>query len=266
MTTRTTLFLLFEIALFSRHIAAQEIPKDPQLFSHSVEQIFVFKQIFEVPSIAHFTETSTIGIQIENRYHLEELTKKQLYLFRKWKEHGLQWHIKHTGYSNFGTLDGRIGYSRMWNKKISVGMDFIYLLQHASGYTTRNCITFSISLFGKVNSKTGVGFQLFNPVQLGFWGEQFTSIPIQLDFFGYYVIHKNMMLSLSVTKYAPGEVDCSFTSIIQHQKLGIQYTLSMKTSGFGISYRFKRFHLHTSFQYHYQLGGSPGTYLIYQWN
>ena len=77
MTTRTTLFLLFEIALFSRHIAAQEIPKDPQLFSHSVEQIFVFKQIFEVTSMAHFTETSSIGIQIENRYHLEELTNNR---------------------------------------------------------------------------------------------------------------------------------------------------------------------------------------------
>lgn len=266
MTTRTTLLLLLEISIFSHHLLAQNRSKDLFPYFESVEKNFLFQQSFESPCIAHFTESSSCGIQLKNNYHLEELTEKQLQLFLKWEENGFLIRVNHFGYSHFGTFDLRMGYSRIWNKKITIGFDFVYLLQHATAYPNRHCITFSLSFFGKVNSKTGVGFQLFNPAQLAFWGDPNSSIPIKLQFLGYYFLHKSMMLTFTVTKFAPGFVDFRFTTLIHHQKLSIEYSLSLKSSGFGITYRFKRYQFHTYFQYHYQLGGSPGASLNYQWN
>lgn len=266
MTTRTTLLLLLEIYIFSQHLPAQNLSKELNPYFHSVEQTFLFQQSFETPVIAHYTEFSSCGIQLRNNYHLEELTEKQIHLFQKWDDNGFLLRVNHLGYSRFGTLDLRMGYSRIWNKKITIGLDFVYLFQHATAYNNRNCITFSLSLFGKVNSKTGVGIQLFNPVQLHFWGDLNSTIPIKLQFLGYYLLHKSMILTFSVTKYAPGFVDFRFTTLLHHQKLGVEYSLSLRSSSFGITYRFKRFQLHTHFQYHYQLGGSPGTSLNYLWN
>ncbi len=265
MTTTTRLLLSLIPGIISFSIYAQDSIKTDFTSTISAEQIFLTSSLSEYSAVANFLDRQLLSFHVGNQYSLEELTDLNLNYFLKWKENRFHLGMNHFGYSQFGFMDCKLGYSKIFNRKISFSLDFIYRLNHIVNAPVQNALTFSLSFFGKINNKMGMGFFLFNPIKASYLESKFLKMPIVMKVLGIYVINKNMIITGEVRKELPGYFDFNFSTLINHKNLGFSFDFSTKNIGFGIYYHYKKIFLKTKYCYHYLLGGSPEMQLTYSW-
>jgi hypothetical protein len=208
------------------------------------------------PSVFSFLKQSSIQAQFQNQYLLKELTFKGLNGCIKWKENYFPIKISHFGYSQFGILDFRLGYSRNFNSKIGFNINFIYLFNHISDNPNRNGITFEVSGWGKINSKMGVGFKIFNPARLNYIESIGSLIPIQFWVIGSYKINESLLLFGHFVKYAPGNSNFQLSFLMKKKETTIEAQFSLQSVGASYIFSLYNFTVRCSGNYHFLLGSS----------
>lgn len=221
-----------------------------------VEQIHLLEHAVTNPGVVPFLKSSFIQIQFQNQYFLKELTYKGVNGCFKWKENYFPIGMSHFGYSQFGILDVRIGYSRLWGGKIASSLNFIYLFNHIADNPNRNGVTLEVSCWGKINSKWGVGFKIFNPAKLNYLESKGSLIPIQFWVMGSYKINESLLLFGHFVKYAPGKSNFQLSFLMQKKATTIEAQFSLQS--IGISYIFSLYHftIRCHGNYHFLLGSS----------
>ncbi len=222
----------------------------------SVEQIHLLEAAVTNPGVVPFLKTSSIQIQFQNQYLLKELTYKGVNGCFKWKENYFPIGISHFGYSQFGILDFRLGYSRLWGGKIACNLNFIYLFNHIAENPNRNGITFEVSGWGKINSKWGMGFKIFNPAKLNYLESEESLIPIQFWVMGSYKINESLLLFGHFVKYAPGNSNFQLSFLMQKKETTIEAQFSLQSIGISYIFSLYNFTIRCHGNYHFLLGSS----------
>lgn len=265
MTTKTRLLLPLFLCIFNFSVCAQDSLQNDFIAPISAEQIYLLSNLHENTALAIFLNHSILTFKVSNLYSLNELTDLNINYFPKWKANCFHLGVGHFGFSQFGSLDFKIGYSTIWNQKISFSLDFIYRLNHAVNAPAKNAVTFSCSFFGKINNKTGMGFYIFNPISSTYLESKRFKIPITMKVLGIYSLNKNMIITGELTKELPGYLDFIFSTLLHHKNISFSFDFSRKSIGFGFYFQYKKILLHTKYSYHYLLGGSPEMQLTYNW-
>lgn len=265
MTTKTRLLLPLFFCIFNLSVHAQDSIQSDFIPQKTAEQIYLISNVYEIPAFANFLNHTILTLKIGNLYSLGELTDLNLDYSLKWKENRFHFGVNHFGYSQYGLLDCKLGYSKIFNRKISFSLDFIYRLNHVVHAPGKNALTFSISFFGKINHKMGMGFFLFNPINSSYLESNRFKIPIMMKVLGIYSLNNNMMITAELKKELPGYFDFNFSTLIHHKKIGFSFDFSSKNIGFGIYYYYKKIFLRTRYSLHYVLGGSPEMQISYNW-
>jgi len=121
---------------------------------------------FNNPASLGYIKNAEIGIGFENRYLLTELSTKsiQLGIPSELLNTGLS--FSHFGYSLYHEMMLRIGFSRNFSDKFSMGMQFNY---YTAFFTASNsyhgALLPQIGLSIKLSPTFNLGFQSFNPFQ-----------------------------------------------------------------------------------------------------
>lgn len=266
MTTTTRLLLSLITCLINFSVDAQDSINTDLSNTISAEQIYLLSNFSEYSAITNFQDHHLLTIRMGNQYSLEELSNLNLDYFLKWKENCFHFGVNHFGYSQFGFLDCKVGFSKIFNRKLSFSLDFIYRNNHTVNAPSKNALTFSLSFFGKMNHKMGMGFYLYNPSKSSYLESKFYRMPIIMKVLGIYSLNKNMIISGELKKEFPGYFDFTFSTLIHQKNLGFSFDFSSKKVGFGVHYHYKKIFLRTKYSYHYLLGGSPEMQLTYIWH
>ncbi|HNX20810.1 MAG TPA: hypothetical protein PKG88_00450 [Bacteroidales bacterium] len=266
MTTLTRLLISLIPCIFNLPTYAQDSLKTDFSSTISAEQICLLSHLTEYSAVTNFLEHNLLNFHVGNHYTLEELTNLNLNYVLKWKENRFHFGMNHFGYSQFGLLDCKVGFSKIFNRKISFSLDFFYRFKHVVNVQSKNAITFSLSFYGKINNKMGMGFYLYNPIKSSYLESKLFKIPIIMKVLGIYAINKNMIITGELKKELPGYFDFIFSTLIHHKYLGFSFDFSSKNIGFGVYCHYKNIFLKTKYSYHYLLGGSPEMQLTYIWH
>ncbi len=175
--------------------------------------------------------------------------------------------IQHYGYSQYGELSANIGYGRLFGEKISVALQTIYLMRHASHYPCQHSFTIDISMAYCVNKKLDLGLAFYNPIRMRYSITGSEIIP--MDFIIQAIYHPNEKLSalLSVEKKLPGELDIGL-ELFCHPTPPLILSLNCTLQKCGVSIHIPYKGLVCIFQcdWFYKISFSPGSSIQYYYN
>ena len=210
-----------------------------------------------------FLESSSLMFSFENQFFMKELMGKMVSSIISFKKNTFIAKSNHSGYAKYGTLHLTAGYSRLFSKKFAVGMQFHYLLDHASQYKAYHSLTFDVALHAQLNERFSLGFLAYNPAGLKYHFTGDIAIPMLLKLNFAYNINRQLLFCGSIEKALPGFFNVS---------LGLDYSLSFLTLSGNVSLAHLDFHIGTYFRaflieitskYHYHLGYSPALSFYY---
>jgi hypothetical protein len=263
MTTSTRITFWILDILFPILLQAQNTSLSPDNNIASVDNIQLFQISGFNNSVFPFTKNQFFGLRFQNHFLIKELTLKHLWGCLEWDNHYFPISISHFGYSQFGLFECKIGYTRSFNSKISFNFNFIYLYNHISEYKNRNGCTFEVSFWGKINSKIGCGFTIFNPALLDYIESKESLIPVKIYFSGWYKINEYFLIFANLEKNAPGNFDFLLTFLMQKNKRALETQFSFKSLGVSYIFQFKSLVLKCNGNFHFQLGTSSELDLFY---
>lgn len=263
MTSKTLLLLfLLAVSIYVNASPFQHLHSDKTNFQIR-ETLFLTPLTYSFPSLLPFVHLNFLQSGIENRFLLPEITTKQFMGHLNYKENSFVLQCDHFGYSKFGLLETSMGYARRFGKSIAFSVNFHHLFNHADKYDARHSFTFSVSFWGKIGPKHGIGISVYNPARLDYGGLSREPIPVRFHIVGTYKVNDKVMLIPEIYKEFPGYLNIKLGSAIIHKDFKFTNSISLRGIGCGIGFLYSKFFFELDTQYDYQLGFCPKAMITY---
>ena len=212
----------------------------------------------------------SIGIYVENRFLIKEMSMKALGLILPLKRVSFGLSVSHFGFSLYNEVKAGLAFSMLLGKKFSAGLQLDYLrIQQGENYGTRNLFTFEFGLQFRITEKVNLGAHVYNPVPVKFSKQSKELLPTLFR------LGLSWQLSDSFLGSVEFEKDLltkpAFKAGFEYHfikplfiRLGFLTNPVQFTFGFGLEFGKFRFDLASS--YHPVLGYSPQASLVYSFN
>jgi len=223
----------------------------------TVSDYFLFHNRKQNFSVQAFLPRGSVSIYSQNQFLLKELCTATVSGNYNIKGNAVALNISHFGYSKYGILTVSSGYSRVFAKRVSFGLQMHYLMHHAGEYPKVHSFTFDLSLYGKITPKIGIGASAYNPANLKYGLTRKEKIPMLYTLMLNYIINDKVLLALTASKQLPGFFDISGTVCFRDKFYGFMTDVSLKRVGLGFSFWWKRFQFDVGGDFDYRLGFSP---------
>lgn len=121
---------------------------------------------FNNPAILGHLNNSEIGIQLDNRYLLKELSTKSVQVAYATNAVNIGASLSYFGYSLYNEMLYGLNFARNFENKFSMGVQFNYYSSYfVASNSHRGALLPQIGLSVKLKPNFSVGFQTFNPFQ-----------------------------------------------------------------------------------------------------
>lgn len=167
---------------------------------YSITDVYLLTLSQDNGAAGCYLSHSALMAYFDNRFLVKEMMTKGLgAVFRK-GQNGFLMDCQHFGYSRYGELSARVGYSRRFGRHLAFGLRFQYLMMHSSENQCVHSISFDLSAYATIGKNIGLGFVVVNParLKLGITGKNV--LPIRLQFDLNYKIGKQILLFARVEK------------------------------------------------------------------
>ena len=230
---------------------------------YNIEKEYYRQLSFSHSAGAAFFDNHFLSFSFQNKFFQKELMNKEIGSVMIFKSNVLLFHFSHFGYNKFGNGKCSIAYSRVFAKKVSVGLQFHYLFEHAYQYATRHSLTFDFSLFSKVTNDFSIGILVYNPAKLKYGFTEKATIPMLLDFRFFYKSNDKCLIKGNVEKSLPGNFNLSLGMDWLLHHFIFSGNIALTNLDFSVKSYFHSFCLDVNMQYYYQLGFSSTLSLYY---
>jgi len=263
------LILCFGIACYQGKAAGNLLPAGGRTFAMGTASVALtdFWSVVNNQAANAWATKFSVGISIENRYLIKELSYKTIGITIPFKPVNLGVTVAHVGTASFSEIKAGISFSRKFGKYFSAGIQFDYLrIQIAEGYGSKNFISFEIGMFYKATRNLHVGFHVVNPVPIIITEYPREYLPT--------IIRLGLSYSFSSSFLAVLELEKDLTNkpVIKTgveymvakpvcARIGISTNPTLFTFGFGLE--FNRFNLDIASGYQPVLGFTPVLSLTY---
>lgn len=167
---------------------------------YSVTEVYGLALLQYNGAAACFLPRSAVSAHFDNRFLVKEMmTKRVGAVFRKGQNSFLV-DCQHFGYSRFGELTARVGYSRRFGQHLAFGVRFHYLMTHSAESACVHSITFDLSGYATIGKNIGLGFAVLNPARLKYGITGKKMLPTRLQFDINYRVGKQILLFARVEK------------------------------------------------------------------
>lgn len=167
---------------------------------YSITDVYLLTLSQDNGAAGCYLSHSALMAYFDNRFLVKEMMTKGLgAVFRK-GQNGFLMDCQHFGYSRYGELSVRVGYSRRFGRHLAFDLRFLYLMMHSAESQCVHSISFDLSGYATIGKNIGLGFAVMNPARLkvGITGKNV--LPIRLQFDLNYKIGKQILLFARVEK------------------------------------------------------------------
>ena len=229
----------------------------------SATDYFLFHHRNQNFSVQAFLPGGNVSLFTQIQFLLKELCTVSVSGNYNIKGNSIALTTSHFGYSKYGMFTVSGGYSRIFAKRVSFGLQVHYLMHHAENYSKRSSFTFDLSLYGKVSQKVGIGVSAYNPASLkyGLTGKE--KIPMLYILMLDYKLNDKVLLAVAASKQLPGFFDISATICYKDKFYGFMGDFSLKKAGVQFSFWWKRVQFDVGGEFDYRMGFSPQINLTY---
>ena len=255
--------LLYYILFTITHPSLSQSVNAFEKKEYNIEKEYYRQLSFSHTASAVFLDNHFLSFNFQNKFFLKELMNKEVGGVMTFKSNALLFHLSHFGYNKFGNGKFSIAYSRAFAQRISIGLQFHYLFDHAYQYAALHSLTFDFSLFAKVTNDFSIGLLAYNPAKLKYGFTEKAAIPMLLDLRFFYKLNNKCLIKGNVEKKLPGNFNLSLGIdwLLRHFIFSGNITLTYLD--FSVKSYFHSFCLDVNMQYYYQLGFSPALSLYY---
>lgn len=194
-----TLLTLLLYALFLQG-QTDSLLSEKNSSKYSITDIYLLTLSQDNGAAACYLSHSALMAYFDNRFLVKEMMTKGLgAVFRK-GQNGFLMDCQHFGYSRYGELSARVGYSRRFGRHLAFGLRFQYLMMHSVESQCVHSISFDLSGYATIGKNIGLGFAVVNPARLKYGIMGKSVLPIRLQFNLNYKIGKQILLFAHVEK------------------------------------------------------------------
>jgi hypothetical protein len=229
----------------------------------SVADYYHFHNRHQNFSLHPWLLSGSVSLFSENQFLIKELCTASVLGSYLIKGNAVAINVSHFGYSKYGIFNVSSGYSRVFAKRVSFGLQVHYLLHHVEGYPKTHSFTFDLSLYGKISQKVGLGVSAYNPANLkyGITGKE--KIPMRYIIMLDYKLSEKVLLAVAASKQLPGVFDIAGTVCFKDKFYGFMMDCSLKKVGLQFSFWWKKFEFDVGGSFDYRMGFSPGVMINY---
>jgi hypothetical protein len=205
----------------------------------------------------------SFGIYGENRFNIKELNSisfAMAFSLNKAGAFGLGiYQMNNSVISRHQRLG--LAYALQVSKSVYAGIQLNYLHNFAELYGSNNSICGEVSLLYSISPEINLGINIFNPGAAGYQGLEKEKIPSVYRFGMAYQMSEESLILLE-TQHGSGRA-LSFHSGFEYQikntvKLLFGFRSKPLSFSFGLTVGAARININTAFQYHQELGSTPG--------
>jgi len=176
---------------------------------------------------------SEIGIQIENRYFISQLSNKSIQVALPTNYMNVGVSFTHFGYSLYHEMITGLGFARNFSDKFSLGIQFNYYSAYFSALNSyRGALFPQVGLSVRFSPVFDVGFSIFNPFETNIQTELITKrLPSVFSLGSEYFFSPELVWRAQIDKEVSSNY--RFATGFEYQMLQ-QFTL--KLGGYGSDY------------------------------
>jgi len=228
----------------------------------SVADYFLFYNRDKNFSIQAWIPHANVSLFSQNQFLLKELCTTTVSGSYNSKGNAVALIASHFGYSKYGIFTLSSGYTKLFAKRISFGLQLHYLLHHAENFPKKHSFTFDFSFYGKITQKAGIGISAYNPANLKYGVVGKERIPMLYTLMLDYKISDKVLLAVMASKELPGFFDVAISICFREKFYGFITDLSLKKVDVQFSFWWKKLQFDVGGRFDYRLGFSPRVRLI----
>lgn len=194
--TREKLLLGLFLSLFMGDLWGQMDSCRPQYRNINISPSNIFEMDIgnSISAATAFLPFSVAQFAFSDQFLIKEFMSESVTAMLHFGQNAASLQCEHIGYSRFGELNCSAAYARCFGKRLSFGLNFHYLLSHATDYQSVHSISFDISCHTHIAHKFGLGFAVLNPARLKFGITGTLPLPTRFLFVFNYQISKNLLI------------------------------------------------------------------------
>jgi len=230
--------------------------------------------VFNNPAGYAWLNNKAVGVFYENRFLMKETGYGAMAFSSPLFGGNVGLGFSHFGYSLFQSDKIVLGYSQQLFKGFSMGLQVNYFsVRQSEYYGNLNAVTFEAGVLAKPNDRLSIGAYVFNPINLSYFEDNQSKMPVTLRIGMSYLFSKSLLLSVETGKSINGYTPVFRTGIeyyINEQfalRTGIALVPVEYSFGLGYNNVFgnkNKFGFDLAFAYHEVLGSTPKLSVNYE--
>lgn len=168
-----------------------------------VVRLVSFKNFDHLPTFSCLSG-SFICCSLENKFFFKEFMDaeaKGCYIVGR---NFLPFSIRHYGSGAYGRLDLCSGYGRSFGKSFAMSFRIFYIFEHARHYPSRHSFCLDVGFMYRLNRKTLLSANIYNPFMLNYGLVSKQPIPIVFTVGTMYQFSQELTANILIQKYLPG--------------------------------------------------------------